>query len=71
MLEGNSGAVSTTWTKLLYVKVLKIVRILSNLWIHEYFVNGYEQLWFIHPWENKRLNDIIVIRSQALFIHAV
>ena len=41
---------STTWTKWLFVKVVQIVRYLSNLWIHEYFVNRYEQLiTLIHP----------------------
>ena len=41
---------STTWTKWLFVKVVQIVRYLSNLWIHKYFVNRYEQLiTLIHP----------------------
>ena len=41
---------STTWTKWLFVKVVQIVRYLSNLLIHEYFVNRYEQLiTLIHP----------------------
>ena len=45
---------STTWAKWLFVKVVQIVRYLSNLWIHEYFVNRYEQLiTLIHPKGNQ------------------
>ena len=45
---------STTWTKWLFVKVVQIVRTLSNLWFHEYFVNTYEQfITLIHPKGNQ------------------